>query len=921
MERLSIIPGGLSSEVTYEDGAADMQCNLRRKGGALRPVLQAGNAADGQLRNREYSLLYECHFDDDKDIIGVYESNGNSTVYLIFRQEAGGEWQMHRNPLGGCNGKVTGIHQTGRILAVVTQDSLYYLIRKDGDYTWLGTLPELPPITFSCTDMWGKDDTENFDTLRESVSEETIHDRIKGLVNELKEELRKDHEGLVLFDAHLVRWAFRLYDGSLSKPSAPILLLPSYGVISGINPGEGGETDSFRGILAANYMSYSYEQTSDDNIRYTIHPYVRAYKVRMSYDFTRLSSSSDVIRSVDLFMSPAIGLADIENIRNSFFIRDGDYMGGLFPLVCTEKNGLKPELVKRIEETSTFYFMRSIPLEAGNNVIFPDVSLDSISTMENLIMQEQMADEGLSHHTEGGSTSYQYNGMLHMGNIKTKSFDGFSAQFFNWGGEDYNGYKSEGRATKDLLEIWIKVELDINGEKKSVWSKTSYAEVTALFASSLLSYPDERAISMTFYGRKNPSPVTPPGFPEGGEIGPIQIVEWYKAEKTLTLKRHPFLNLAYYFDENLKPIWFYFYDWMNEDEVEQMQTSASTPAIAHDPNKIKASATDNPLLFPAAHTYTAGNGTILALQSNAMDVSARNFGTYPVYVFATDGIYLMQVGDGETAYSAITPLASTEYPTSGVVCVTPAGVAFVGSRGLCMVSAGGVQQLTPMVELPWPEVQLEWDGRFPAGLRRPSAGKKAFNDYLKGISRLLYNPHENELIVSSDGETYDYVLQLGSGLLWENTEKAGVPVENHYPELWTMEVTNKAMKYIKDWSLYQDGSSREVAFLTRPMRLGTDDVKRLARMVVRGTLYGVSATEDDKRPTVCLWMSNDGVHFKLLRGLFYKDLSRRDMDLGMLARSKGRYFVLGFCLSVTGDTEIRMIEAEAEKQYNNLKMR
>lgn len=916
MERLSIIPGGLSSASVYEDGAADMQSNLRRKGGALRPVLQAGNAADGQLRNREYSLLYECHFDEDKDIIGVYESNGNSTVYLIFRQEAGGEWQMHRNPLGGCNGKVTGIHQTGRILAVVTQDSLYYLIRKDGDYTWLGALPELPPITFSCTDMWEEGKTWTYRSDYANPGTAAFNDQIKSAVYELEDKIRNESDSLVLFDAHLVRWAFRMYDGSLTKPSPPILLLPSFSTVEGTN---------FSGILSGRYGSFTYEQVgtgSDSWFRYTINAHVRGYKVRMDYDFSVLSAFKDVIKSVDVFLSPAIGLTNMENMRDDYEPYDIFWDGLVWPFVSGGTRTsftLKPELVKRIEETSTFYFMRSIPLEVGNNVIFPDVSLDSISTMENLIMQEQMTDEGLSHHTEGGSTSYQYNGMLHMGNIKTELFGGFNALFFNWGSDNYNGIPN-GDAN-DVLEIWIKVELDINGEKKEVWSKTDYSSERMLFMSSFLSYPDERATSMTFYARRNPRPETPPGFPEGGEIGSIQIVEWYKGDRILTLNRHPFLNLAYYFDVNLNPIWFFFYDSMNEDEVEQMQTSASTPAIAHDPNKIKASATDNPLSFPAAHTYTAGNGTILALQSNAMDVSARNFGTYPVYVFATDGIYLMQVGDGETAYSAITPLTSTEYPTSGVVCVTPAGVAFVGSRGLCMVSAAGVQQLTSMVELPWPELKLEWDGRFPAGLRRPSAGKKSFNDYLKGISRLLYNPHENELIVSSDGETYDYVLQLGSGLLWENTEKAGVPVENHYPELWTMEVTNKAMKYIKDWSLYQDGSSREVAFLTRPMRLGTDDVKRLARMVVRGTLYGVSATEDGARPTVCLWMSNDGVHFKLLRGLFYKDLSRRDMDLGMLARSKGRYFVLGFCLSVTGDTDIRMIEAEAEKQYNNLKMR
>ena len=441
-----------------------MQSNLRRKGGALRPVLQAGNAADGQLHDRSpYSLLYECHFDDDKDIIGVYESNGKSTVYLVFRQEAGGEWQMHRNPLGGCNGKVTGIHQTGRILAVVTQDSLYYLIRKDGDYTWLGALPELPEVEFEAVGyrtMFKQYGSTTFEDINAFISGVSVEE-VTGLFNEYGQE--EDY----LKDMHLIRWAFRLYDGSIAKPSAPVLLYPIEGIFSTvIRPG---------GPVIASYAWHPFKveigesRTGGVGYAYLIRT---DFRIHMTFDFAYLESYKDIIKSVDFFLSPKLGFANTDRIRvargrfNNMVTIDLENEIYGFPM---DTNGLK----SGAEDASTFYLLRSIPIgQEWDEEAYDPPSTGNVDTLhvmpstvkdcqalQNLEMQELMDESTRSNHTYGGAASYYYNGRLHLADIATTLPDHFAHSLFSM----HFLQESAGSEFRYVAEA----ELMINGKKGS----------------------------------------------------------------------------------------------------------------------------------------------------------------------------------------------------------------------------------------------------------------------------------------------------------------------------------------------------------------------------------------------------------------------------------------------------------------------
>jgi hypothetical protein len=69
------------------------------------------------------------------------------------------------------------------------------------------------------------------------------------------------------------------------------------------------------------------------------------------------------------------------------------------------------------------------------------------------------------------------------------------------------------------------------------------------------------------------------------------------------------------------------------------------------------------------------------------------------------------------------------------------------------------------------------------------------------------------------------------------------------------------------------------------------------------------------------YYSIDEVNFRILRGIGLNPESRKDIDMGMFARSKFRQFMLAFAGVVDEKSEIRFIESEIEKEYQNTKMR
>lgn len=119
------------------------------------------------------------------------------------------------------------------------------------------------------------------------------------------------------------------------------------------------------------------------------------------------------------------------------------------------------------------------------------------------------------------------------------------------------------------------------------------------------------------------------------------------------LKSHPFLHGAYFFVRDG-----YFMDFSPnlysslEDAVKSLPNASDKLSY---PNRLLSSDVDNPFVFPAQGVNAVGAGRIVAIKSASKAISEGSaFGTMPLYVFTTDGIYPMSVGN-DGLFSATNP--------------------------------------------------------------------------------------------------------------------------------------------------------------------------------------------------------------------------------------------------------------------------
>lgn len=380
---------------------------------------------------------------------------------------------------------------------------------------------------------------------------------------------------------------------------------------------------------------------------------------------------------------------------------------------------------------------------------------------------------------------------------------------------------------------------------------------------------------------------------------------WKKAFEA-KLEAHPLLNLAYYLNNELNPV------------IANLSTSVpeidtSKPVVLSEPNKIKVSELNNPLVFPNINTYQVGTGAILAMATNAMNVSDRNFGQFPLYVFTTRGIWTLNVGSGEVVYSNLTAPTSMESPTTPVVGETPYGVVFASQRGLMIINGQSVDFISPQIEQVPAKLNIEMNSHCGGVVFQPEI--KKFSELLKGLSGLVYNPYENELIANVSGTELNYVLDLYDRVFYQSTEKIDLVVGNAFPELLVVR-GNK----LKDYAA-SDSPLAHVGFITRPLQYGTPDIKRLERVILRALIYNATKFENGKFPLYMVHYSMDRVNFKALTGFPIKDGHNRDLDSGLLSRPKFSYGLFTMAGLMSEESEIEYLDTVFDKEYNNTKMR
>jgi len=861
MARIKIAITGVTSQSNHQDGECKSIVNLRPERGYYKPVPPRKIV---QALTDDYDIVFVHKGNAYENWIGVKVGVSSSEIFSNIK--------ISPTPIGSgyVTGKINSVQQIGNTLSFITDSTIYYALYKNGSYTFLGEIPELPNLSIGAYNETTVSRTYQ-EEYGSSVDWSEVMSLTKGLVYKATDIIVNggivggvpvDGVGIMLFDAHLLRYAFRLYDGTLVNHSSPLLVLPASSILD--------------------LKKIKFNVIGPLQINTTSYVKVTGYNIGISIDTYDIEPWKDIITSIDIFLSAPLGLSNIENLTEDRILKEfktATDAGGSGPesriFESLDKDGLKNVAIE-----SKFYFIKSLRIGDWVNPLTPYIiptSQTDITKLENLIYQELMANDQFSHHDYGSNSSMIYNNRLRLSQVQTTFFKGFNTQHFQWA-TNYNGTALSGSGSDPTI---IEVELLVDNKTQYVYSQYMdyFGVAPEPFFQAYLSYPDTRAKRMRIY--KSSSGVW-------GEVF------------SATLEPHPYLNISFFVNDNLLPI-------------KQTGTNTRTPVTAMLPvtlfekNKIKVSEVDNPFMFPSINTYVVGSGEILSESSIIMNVSDRNYGMYPVFVFTTDGVFTMAGQDAETVHSSVQAPTYLEPPISSVIGATPYGVVFITKRGLMQISNYKTESLSQVLREDDDIINIDLTGITDPAISYPSV---SFRKFLESCTNMVYNPYDDELIISASGYLYNYVYDYETKSFYLSTNLVGQVVQNTFPDIY----------YITSGNLIDisqsNGDAANVRFLTRPIQFETTDIKKLERIFLRALMYNVN------NMSVAAYHSIDGVHFTPIKGVtFGAGENYKDFDLGLLARETYRQYLFLLTGTIDEESQIEYIEFEVDKNYNNEKMR
>lgn len=857
MARIKIPLSGVSTHSNHKDGACKSVVNMRPENGIWHPV--APRKVETVLSDT-YDIAFVHRGDGFANWIGVH----GGSVYTNIKGS--------RNLMVILPENVNSVQQIGNTLSFVTNSDIYYALYINSSYTYLGAMPDIPTVKFSTPAEivgsrtyraeYGSAPSRNSDEIGKLVE----------LTSGLVKTITRIHKEW-FYDAFIIRWAFRLYDGSLIKYSSPILIMShdnyeTWG--TAFLPFQPG--DEFYG--------------SESDVR------IKLFKLEAIYDFSALSNWSDIIKSVDFFVTPYIGLASPENVKKGFWHVGSNNMHNIYyPNFRGTENSIDSATEKVVNSYLFYHLFSESNFNGQKMVVFPNTDTTVKYDFSNIINQERLPVGSLSNHRYGASNASVYNSRLRLMRVRTILYGGMPIDNYHWSYR-FNGVAAPSPATPK--QITMVVHIRTNEGTKYV---KSTGNVGNIYLNPYISYPDPRAFKIEFVTH-NPDD---PNFP-------TTLVH------SIPLSLHPHLNIAYYLNEALSPITFPPQSHTIPPFVPPAGVTYHNTIV--EDNKIKISEINNPFVFPSENTYVVGFGMILAESSIVMNVTDRNFGIYPVLVFTTEGVFIMSGQTADEVHRSISAPTYMEPPTSGVVCATPYGVAFITKRGLMLINQYKTEFLSPQLREDDKVINLDLTGIDSAEVLFPG---ESFVEYLDGVDMMLYNPYRDELIIVDRDKAYNYVYNFAAKSFYLSTEGISVIVQNIYPEIFVIDASGSLKDYKES-----DGKATRVAVVTRPIEFGTTDLKKLERVFLRALMRNVNNgyTEVSGKMIVAVFRSMDGVNFTPIRGLLLsKNGNYKDFDLGLFARTKFRQYVFMLVGTMDENSEVQHIEFEVDKEYKNEKMR
>lgn len=832
--------GFTASPSDYEcnDGELAMSIGLVPEDGALKPVLPP----QVQLTLGENQKVVFIHETSAFKYYIVINTSTNDTFFTDGNTESE-QFLQHLYAFSSST-DIYSFNAVGNTLVVLTSEGIHYLLWKSQSegYLYLGThLPECP-ISFGLQGemVRGDEFTINFDNIDffdgdvwkdfTDNNKTRITEQVLAKVNKFIAD-NSTNVGKFMYP-FFVRYAYRLYDGSLTMHSAPVLMVCS----SDLAPqcfvthmhGEDTSTAINQATLRLGGMFHQLD-----------------YAVDSAATITELENWNDIIKSIDIFVSAPIYTYDQNGECTKFLATDysdcysicknvGQKADASVYPIRYQKSKFSELYAFTFEPTELTYpaWRLMLPMREGDAIkgditdnhlfyILKSINVSDLKTertiipvnkeyLQSLVTREVMTDDYDSHDLLIPKYSYNYNSRFNIANLKKRLFSGFSASsMFPYTDGNVHNWKDASPTMFDS-KVSVLVYFFIKQDGRDIVVRGSYGSFGLDTPFLWLFYPNTNAYKA------------------------VLVINNYLSDYyEVMLEPHPTLNGAYYFGG---------WDGLNvsENKIASSPSASTVDGRTIDvPNKIYTSEVNNPFYFPLLGINTIGTGTILGICSAAKALSQGQFGQFPLYAFSTDGVWALEVSSTGT-YSAKQPItrdvcinpASITQIDSAVLFATDRGIMLIsGSETICLSDSINSRDLFAISDLPKADALVSLFNERAADdekIEIENVSLLPFRDFLTDC-RMIYDYTNQRIIVYNPSVNYAYVYSLKSKT-WGMIHSNIVDNVNSYPEALAMLGGNK----LANFSI-SDAQGITALIVTRPFKLGTPDVlKTIDTIIQRG---------------------------------------------------------------------------------------
>ena len=752
------------------------------------------------------------------------------------------------------------IKSVGNTLVCATENGIHYLLYKGGKYVDLGTELPKPKVEFytdGTVDNWQKDqddlkkdsfmcniksfvDENNRYAYYEpfiggNVEAYELHSTGLGadpdyyltelyIAHTVKQDKETDFKNAVVGHVEqminwvkdknkfafpfFVRFALKMFDGSYTRISNPIICYPS--IIRNCK---------FVQMYKGNKSYYKEEDGVNGSGMYMYHIAYSGLFFKASIE--NKENWSDIIKEIVVFATDDVKSFELNgdwkfkdpmDVNKTVFYNGGgtyhenvldfrhyNYRGDgyhplasewIMPVFKTED-----KIIKELLNKTQFYKLFSLDMNSkyldgewhdssAKNESASDVNIIEDDVVSNLTEQEQLKVDDYYGWTKlVADKLFVYNSRINTIGLKRYPFKGFN--FFTENKTPgYYSYEYFVHIVTTDIDTWVKSDKNDN--------------VDPIVFSGWLYYPDPNAKEMLIR-----------------RVDGTGTFGW-----RVSLSQHKMLNGAYSF-ANLPHS-------SKNISISSINVPDVTGGYEDLNSQIFTSVVNNPFVFEASGDNTVGTGKILGIIANTEAVSQGQFGQYPLMVFTDEGIYGMSV-NSEGLYSASYPISREVSNESSPLVPTDRLVFFTSKKGLMAASGGSVACMSEQLK-----------GRTSNGADITSEGR--FLDFIKDCM-IAYDYRDSLLRIYNKSKSYQYIYNMVDKTFSVVSNDVFVKaVVNDYPDNLIQDTEGNVYTLTGKPDVFDDDRLYSGEIITRPLKLGGSmilksirDIKHLCD-TINGTL-------------------------------------------------------------------------------------